>query len=657
MPYGLLKDVFTFRFQIQESDSANEVQKKFVDGFCEVLGVDDEGHMRAHIIGQLVGFDFSGSHHLKGILDDPQQIHDRALMYMAEYFKGMSEAAPTVIFLEDIHWADDSSLDILNRLARRIPEQRLLVVCVARHRLIDRRPHWGEGLDYHRRLELQPLTKHDSSQLVNEILQKVDQIPVSLQDLVVKGAEGNPFYIEELVKMLIEDGVIITGEEQWQVKPERLAEIDVPDTLTGVPQARLEGLPQEERKTLQQASVVGHIFWDDTVEYITNESSSDDKQSAHSTTDVNLSSLRSRELIYHHEESAFSEAAEYTFKHAVLRDVTYESVLKRVRKAYHGLVAEWLIQHSGERAGEYTGLIADHLELAGKDEQAAIYLYQAGERAARQYALAEAVEYFSRALALKSVKDMIGRYDILLSREKVYHILGNREEQIKDLVALNEMAESLGDKERQAKVTLEEAEYASQISDFPAVVRAAKTAIDLTRDEGYQSTARFQWGRALYYQDDLQAAQRQLEQAVKLAQSAQSPQAEADSLRNLGNVLGEQGDVERGITLNEQSMRIAREIGDRERKATVLNNLTGFFLLTGEHVKAKECCEQALQIFREIGDRKGEAQSLDWLGEIFLTRVSMMKPGTVMNDLYASGRRSEIAPRRANTFLVLGGSP
>ena len=120
-------------------------------------------------------------------------------MYLAEYFQGMSEQAPVVVLLEDIHWADDSSFDMLNRLARRIPGQRLLVVCVARHRLYERRPHWGEGLAYHRRLELQPLTVHDSSQLVSEILQKVEQIPDSLQDLVVQGAEGNPFYIEEPV--------------------------------------------------------------------------------------------------------------------------------------------------------------------------------------------------------------------------------------------------------------------------------------------------------------------------------------------------------------------------------------------------------------------------------------------------------------------------
>ena len=178
LPYSLLKDVFTFRFQIQESDRASEVRKKLKAGFGEVLGVDEEGQLRAHITGQLLGFDFSESQHVKGILDDPQQIRDRALMYMAEYFKRVSEQSPMVIFLEDIHWADDSSLDILNRLARRIPEQCLLIVCVARLRLYERRPHWGEGVATHRRLELLPLSKNDSSQLVTEICRRLRIYPM-----------------------------------------------------------------------------------------------------------------------------------------------------------------------------------------------------------------------------------------------------------------------------------------------------------------------------------------------------------------------------------------------------------------------------------------------------------------------------------------------
>ena len=622
LPYALLKDLFTFRFQIQESDKAIEVHNKIEAGFGEVLGEDEEGQMRAHIIGQLLGFDFSESQNVKGILDDSQQIHDRALMYMGEFVQGMSEQAPVVLFLEDIHWADDSSLDMLNHLARRILEQQLLIVCVARHRLYERRPYWGEGLDYHTQLELRPLSNSKSRGLVKEILKKVDQVPKELQDLVVKGAEGNPFYIEELIKMLVEDGVILTGEEEWHIEPERLAEIEVPDTLTGVLQARLEGLPPEERTTLQQASVVGHIFWDDTVEYITTESSPADMQSALRIKDDILSSLRSRELIYHREESTFASVSEYTFKHAVLRDVTYESVLKRVRKAYHGLVAEWLIQHSGERADEYTGLIADHLELAGKDEQAAIYLYQAGEGAAKRYANSESVEYFTRALALTPEDDLVGRYDLLLAREKVLNIMGDRASEQKDLTALKDIAEDLEDVKRLAEVALCQIVYFDGISDYQSIDKIVTGAIEQTRAVGdleCEANLLLNWGRSLWQQGKSKSAIPILEAALVLAQTHHFHQLEAEILRNMGVAYDYVGDTVQFLTLTDRALQKYKQIGDRRGETFALNNLGVYFGITDfDFPRAKSYFEQTYHIMREIGDRSMEGLASYNLGGLIL---------------------------------------
>src|SRR6185503_13296848 len=102
----------------------------------------------------------------------------------------------------------------------------------------ERRRTWGEGQAYHARLDLRPLSKRQSRQLVEEILQKVDEVPAELRDLVVNGAEGNPFYVEELIKMLIDDGVIVAAAERWQVATARLAGVRVPPTLTGVLQTR-----------------------------------------------------------------------------------------------------------------------------------------------------------------------------------------------------------------------------------------------------------------------------------------------------------------------------------------------------------------------------------------------------------------------------------
>ena len=397
LPYSLLRDLFTFRFQVLDDDTGEQARQKIETGFCDVFGTGEDDLMRAHILGQLLGFDFSASPHLKGVLNDPEQLRNRARMYLVGYFQELVKEIPVVIFLEDLHWGDDSSLDMVMHLGEFTPQMPLLVVGAARPALFERRPFWGEGQVFHKQLELHPLSKRESRQLVAEILKFTADIPPELRELMVGGAEGNPFYLEELIKMLIEDGVVVPGEETWEIDLTRLEQVDIPSTLAGVLQARLDSLPGYERAVLQQASVVGRLFWDRIVSYIqSGEGDGDDPQRI----PLALTSLRNRELIYRHEESAFIGAVEYLFKHDVLREVTYESVIKRLRKTYHGLVADWLITHSGDRIGEYSGLIAEHLLQAGKDEQACEYFFQAGETALASYANAEAEGYFRRTLDL-----------------------------------------------------------------------------------------------------------------------------------------------------------------------------------------------------------------------------------------------------------------
>ena len=396
-PYNLLRDVFAFRFQISDDDTGEQARGKIGTGFGEVFGTESDGMMRAHILGQLLGFDFSASPHLKGVLNDAEQLRNRGVMYLIQYFQKLSQEMPVVIFLEDIHWGDDSSLDVVNRIGEFTPQHPILFVCAARPRLFERRPYWGEGQPYHTCIELRPLSKRESRQLVAEILKLAVDIPAELRELIVRGAEGNPFYTEELIKMLIEDGVVIPDEETWQINLNRLEQIDMPSTLAGVLQARLDSLPSHERTVLQQASVVGRLFWDRIVTFIqAEEGDSNDPELIPQA----LTSLRNRELIYRHEESVFVGAIEYLFKHDVLREVTYESVLKRLRKSYHGLVANWLIANSGDRISEYSGTIAEHLLYAGNKETACMYFTQAGDSALDSYANSEAEMYFRQALDL-----------------------------------------------------------------------------------------------------------------------------------------------------------------------------------------------------------------------------------------------------------------
>jgi len=614
LPYGLLRDLFTFYLGILDDDPVETVREKMQAGMAAMLDDRAETTVKTHVVGQLLGYDFSSSPHIQAIKDDAQQLRDRALVYITQYFQAATAAGPITLLLEDLHWSDDSSLDMLLRLALALPGRRALFVATARPEFYDRRPNWMEGQPFQIRLELRPLSGRDSRLLLAEVLQKVDDIPEDLGELVVANAEGNPFYVEELIKMLVDDGVIITGEERWRVLPERLKDLHVPATLTGVLQARLDALPDAERALLQQASVVGRVFWDAVVAYLNQQGQGG---LASEAIGAGLAALRGKELVYRRELSAFAGANEHIFKHTILRQVTYESVLKRARRAYHALVAEWLVEHGGERAGEMTGLIAEHLALAGKTAAASVYLRRAGEEAAARYANEEAVAYFSRALELLPEEDQAGRWVLLLAREKVLDLLGRRPAQTADLEVLAALAEHLADPGRQAEVALRRSKLARHTGDNSQAVQMAERAIELAQAAGHgnrEIAGYVSWGWALIFQN--QAAAEQGQRALALARAGGRADQQAQALNILGWTASLQGDYPTALDHFEQALGIFRQTDDRRQEGETLHSVGMLVQDQGDFSTALRYYEQSLDLARQVGDRWGEGLSIGMLGNL-----------------------------------------
>ncbi|MGH7567168.1 MAG: ATP-binding protein, partial [Gemmatimonadota bacterium] len=394
LQFALVRDLFASRFGIQESDPADVKRSKFESGMEIFLGAGEESRMMAHFVGQLIGFDFSASPFVKPMLENPRQILDRALRYAAEFMRRVTNKLPAVVLLEDIHWADHGSLDFVDQVTRACAGARLFVLCLARPSLLERRPSWGEGMAHHERIDLRPLTKRQSRQLVEEILKQSESVPEVLREVVVGSAEGNPFYLEELIKMLIDQGVIQPDPGKWRIDARRLVEVRVPPTLTGIIQARLDRLSRWERVVLQRASIVGREFWSEAIDRMGEEPKEAVGQA--------LESLRGKELVYRHESSQFEGDAEFTFKHALLRDVTYESVLRRDRVGWHRAVAEWLVERSGDEGDRFAAVIADHFERAGVPGEAAEWYGRAARHEHAAYAHETAIEYFRRAIDFAS---------------------------------------------------------------------------------------------------------------------------------------------------------------------------------------------------------------------------------------------------------------
>jgi predicted ATPase len=247
---------------------------------------------------------------------------------------------------------------------------------------------------------------------------------------------------------------IILGEH-WHINLEKLANVTIPTTLVEVLQARSDSLGLEERVLLQRASVIGRIFWDNAVGSM--EADHEDKIQLIPRMEDILSALSSREMIFPSDSSAFESNREFVFKHTLLRDVTYESVLKRLRKVYHAYAAAWLesvTQQSG-RSDEYAALIADHYDRAEDVEKACQWYRTAGNLAAERYANAESIRCLSRCLELTPKEDLAGQYELLLKRVGLYDLVSDRSSQKRDLEILQVLAEQL-DRETADEKTPEE---------------------------------------------------------------------------------------------------------------------------------------------------------------------------------------------------------
>jgi class 3 adenylate cyclase/tetratricopeptide (TPR) repeat protein len=321
--FGLLRELLFRHFRIDESGGSVELCTLFSERLGELLG-DAEGEATAHVLGQLIGLDFSKSVHTQDLLADESKLRARGFAAGVKLLRRLagSDGRPAAMLLDDIHWSDEGSLAFVRHLIEHERDVPLLCVLLTRPSLFDSDARWATTTPPDQRIDLRPLDEGDREQLADLLLRQIVEAPRALHTLVNRDAEGNPFYMEELVKMLLDDGVIVVGPDGWRVTEHRLSEARVPQTLTGVLQARIDAIEPTERTALQQASVVGAVF--DEVALATVDPLSLNA----------LPALLRRELI-RPSPTPPGASREFVFAHHLLHQVTYDSVLRTVRLDAH----------------------------------------------------------------------------------------------------------------------------------------------------------------------------------------------------------------------------------------------------------------------------------------------------------------------------------
>ncbi|MGH2490181.1 MAG: ATP-binding protein [Candidatus Limnocylindria bacterium] len=268
------------------------------------------------------------------------------------YFEQRAAERVLTLIFDDIHWAEDPMLETIEHLAEwsRAP---LFILCLARPDLRDRRPSWGGGLMNASAVRLEPLSADETRRLITALL-AIDHLPDALRDTITERAQGNPLFVEELLRMLIGAGHIERRDGRW-IATKSIGEVAVPASLQGLLAARLDQLPANVKRALQSASVVGKVFYPDALTAL---------GGLEGTVDDLLVAAARRDFVIERNERGPGGGRAWQFKHILIRDVAYDSLPKEERSHLHDAAGHWLESVAHERRDEYAEIIAYHADQA-----------------------------------------------------------------------------------------------------------------------------------------------------------------------------------------------------------------------------------------------------------------------------------------------------
>ncbi|HET8593088.1 MAG TPA: adenylate/guanylate cyclase domain-containing protein [Solirubrobacterales bacterium] len=617
--YWALAEVLNQEFEIRDTDPPEVAWEKLRSGVSELLkdfGDREAAERNARLLAIPLGLE--PPEEPTQVDSDPQRMREALFSAARAVVEAIARRRPLVLAIDDIHWADEGMLDLIDHLTRFVRAP-LLLVCLTRDELLERRPGWGGGRRNATTISLEPLTAEETRQLVAALMPERtgdgDGAPVDVGDVVPQVAErsgGNPLFAEEMVNRLL---------EQETVEAEAL-----PTTVQSLLAARLDSLDRLERRLLQSASVVGQTFWEGALASTAAEEGLDLART--------LATLEEKDLLAPSAVSRLAGEREYAFKHVLIRDVAYSMLPKSVRCRKHVEVAEFIRERAGERSDAVIGLIAEHFARAaalgseaGLDSEALAELQTraldsleaAGDAAAALYSNAEAFDRYTAALELSDALDegIVARIgekqgDVALRMGRVDAAVSVWERCLEHHRAQEDLAR-VADLHRKIGAALwHKGERRASIDNY-------QRGIDLLKDGPpcIELVRLYEEAASLYmHTGDNMLAIYASEKALRLAERLGEARAASRAHGIFGRVFGRIGDSVKARENLERSVALARD-SDRAEAVRALLTL-GYHLEISEadYAGATEAYREALEIAQEVGDLPSQVELHASLGQL-----------------------------------------
>ena len=606
------------------------------------------GYWRARfpLLGEVLGLDVPDTALTRSLEGELRR--DNTFQLLEALVRSLAAQRPALVIVEDAHWADELSLQLAAHIGRGLGDLPMLLVVVQRPPVEDLPPALRalRSLPHQTTLILTALEAGAAEELARQRLHAA-ALPPELEALLHARAQGNPFFVEELVRALLEAGCLLREDGAVRLHGDWGAQ-QLPDTIEGLVQARLDRLAEEERLTLKVSSVIGRTFQRPLVREV------------HPSRPAEPALARQFERLAEVAFVALEEAAptwRYAFGHAILHEVTYGTLLFAQRRQLHGEIGAVLERWHGGDLPRVLDLLAYHYARSEEREKAVHYLQRAAEKARREYANEVALGYYSQALERLRPTEQEMRYDLLAGRERIYDLQGARELQDSDLMEMGRLAEELRDPRRQVEVLNRRSRQAADMGQFQEArdfaTRSWQLADHWSAEAGAaeaQKTLGIVHGSMGEYE---QAAQ-SFSTALATYQALRDPQGESACLISLGLIHLYRGNLDEALRFYHQALGIVQDLADRRKEGRLLDNMGVAYRLGGDYGQARLYGEQARAIFQEIGDWPALSINLESMGATSMAQGDLDAALSFYQSALELARRFQDPEGEATCLCSLG---
>jgi class 3 adenylate cyclase/tetratricopeptide (TPR) repeat protein len=631
--YQPVIDILKSTFDIMEGDGDTEVREKTIKGL-KILGADETSTLPYLL--ELLSVKDSG---LDRISMSPEGKKDRIIDALKRIVIRGSEIRPLILAVEDLHWIDKSSEDAFKDLLDSLSGARILIIFTYRPEYV---PSWGVK-SYHGQIDLNRLSEGESLSMLTDLL-GTPNIDKALEELITGKTEGAPFFIEEFIKSLKDLRIIEKKDKYYLVKG--IEDVAIPSTIQDVIMARVDLLPEGAKKVLQTGSVIEREFSYELIKRVTGFSEQ--------ALLFHLSALRDSELVY--ERSIFPQTS-YIFKHALTRDVVYDSILRKRRKALHGRVGDAIEELYKDNINQHYEALAEHYIASENYERGAAYSKLSAKKSEKAGSFKDASEYQKKSISClerlpqteETQKKIIDARTTLAN----YHLTLAHNSEAKDAVEpIIDLALKLDYRKRLPGIYTAMGLHALLVEeDFSIGVPYINDTLRISEEIGdFLSlwTASLQLGLCLSYQCEFERALSHLKKNLGLSELADNPMGVSVSKASIAQMYYIRGNISLACKVGEEASQLAEGSGDVWSKGWAHATYGCALYYKGEFDKAEKYLLDGLNYTQKTSLSAGEAWAAWTLGHLYFEMGVFKTAQDYYINAITALERAKIFPSGAN---------